>query len=336
MEPRLPETVTRVGSFLARALAGWLLVAGPVWRAWAGAPQGGAASASASELATPRPATGPAAFLRDRPEQTTPIPRARTVEEALAFDPDERKVLGDVADGDGQLDAAALYVLLRRAEMLPPEDRTFEEAEQPNPKSLWTEPGRYRARLVRVTGRPVGQVTDWSDQVKFTPWWGRRPAYVLYLRVPKVAEPILVFLTRKPPDRLPPNLRVAGLFYKLVSLPENRRTGDPAIRHEYPVIVARAVLPAESGGGLPAEFVVFFSVVIVMLVIFLMLRRYLSRHAPRAGRAYRPRRAEQATAPPGEAARDVDEELRRQVEAARGGPGASQGGEHADDADHPG
>ncbi len=242
-----------------------------------------------------------------------------------------------MADGDGQLDAAALYVLLRRAEMLPPEGRTFEEAEQPNPKSFWAEPQRYRARLVRVTGRPVGQVTDWSEKVKPTPWWGRRPAYVVYLQVPEVAEPILVFLTRRPPDRLPRKLRVAGLFYKLVSLPENRRTGDPAIRHEYPVIVSRAVRAAEVAGGLPVEFVVFFSVVIVMVVIFLMLRRYLSRRPPRAGRRYRPRRSE-AAPPPADAAaaQDVDEELRRQVEAARGRPGASQGGEHADDTDHSG
>ena len=292
----------------------------------------------------PQPASGPAdsvpaAPVRElldqlAPPETVPIRPAGTVAEALDFDDDEKKILQDVTDGDTELNAAALYVLLRRAEMLPDERQSHDEAEQPNPKSFWTEPGRYRARLVRVEGLVYGQPTDWSKEVKPSPRWGNRGVHVIYLKVADMPDPVLVFLTRKPPEDLPRRLRVAGLFYKLVRLAENPQTGDPSKQHLYPVMVAKTIFRSHSPGGLTAAAGILFGLVILLLVAFMMLRRYVSRRRGESESGYRSLRAPAgAPGPPGtepEANEEVDELLRREVEAYRAEREADTENETAD------
>jgi hypothetical protein len=147
---------------------------------------------------------------------------------------------------------------------------------------------------------------------------------VLYLQVPKAPEPVVVFLTRKPPERLPQRVRLAGLFYKLVTLPEDPEAGDRSVTHLYPVIVAKTVHGASSGGGpWPASLSLFFGVVVILLLIFAMLRRHGGRRLPGGAPTYRPTYAEEEFGQPpptaGEQAdtEEIDEELRRQVEAYR-------------------
>jgi len=270
-------------------------------------------------------------------EELLPIATAETVAKALAFDEDERTILEDVKDGDTKLNMDALYVLLRRAEMLPEGPETFEEAEQPNPKSFWTEPQRYhdggRPRLVRVAGSLYSRPTDWSEEVKPTRWWGTRPVYVLYLKAAGMPEPVLVFLTRKPPEKLPRQLQVAGLFYKVVRRPENPETGDPDTEHLYPVIVAKEIFQAGAPGGLPFQSVLIVVLVVVLLAAFFLVRRWLGRTPARSPGRHEsmPAAGEDRRGGQDEAdSEEVDEQLRREVEAFRAARGASGKGEHAD------
>ncbi len=278
------------------------------------------------------PATGPAAetattsapFAPPAEERrlALPITVAPSVQKALDYSPEERQILQDVRDGDGQLDAPALYVLLRRAQMLPPGAQTYDEAEQPNPKSFWTEPARYRGRLVRVDGVRVGELTDWSDQMADTPWWDRRGGHVLYLKVDEIPEPVLVFLTSKPPRQLVQRLRIAGLFYKLVRLPENPQTGDRSVTHEYPVIAAKILYATAPGANFPAGIYAMFALVLALVAVFLILRRQIGRrNRAEATRRYRPPRFQltprrDEDEPPQETDQ-VDEELQRQLEQYR-------------------
>lgn len=268
-----------------------------------------------------------------------PIAAAESVRDALAFSAEEREILKDVRDGDGQLDTPALYVLLRRAAMLPAGQRTLTEAEEPNPKSLWTEPQRYRARLVRVSGRRVGPVEDWSDQVTPTRWWGSRGVHVLYLKVPGAEEPLMVYVTARPAEKLPERVRIAGLFYKLVTLPERAETGDPSRTHAYPVLVAGTVHALRSPWGVPAEAAIMLGVVLALVVVFMLLRRAGRRAAPAERAPYRPRRPEHAADAPtdtaGQPPDEVDAELRRQVEQFRRQKDTEPEGEDDQDTEHP-
>lgn len=320
---------SRVGVAAARLLggAGLGLLAAAGW-GWLAAPAGAApqtgetgpaeaASQPASEpfILLETPAVEPA--LRD-------ITRAATVEQALAYTDRERTILDDVLDGDGQVDANGLYVLLRRAEMLPEGRQPLTEADRPNVKNLWAGPAPYRGRLVRVEGRFV-KTDDWSDQVTATQWWGTRGVWMVHIQELSTGEyrAMIVMLTRRPPVGLRPGRRLqfAGLFYKLVTLPESKETGDPSKTHEYPVIVASAVYAGggETGTIIPQEALLMFGVIVLLLVAFMFLRRLANRRREGAASRYRPRRYDPAG--PGEggpdAARGVDEELIRQVEALR-------------------
>ena len=290
-----------------------------------------------------RPASHPAvsSLPAERRPQPMPISTAASVEEALAFTDDEKEILKDVHDRDGQWDTPALYVLLRRAEMLPDSRRTLEEAEQPNPKSFWTEPQRYRARLVRATGRLYGPVEELSERIPWTRRWGRRPVHVLYLKVANAAEPVLVYLTRRPPENPPSRMRIAGLFYKLITRGERAETGDPSKTHVYPIIVAKTIYGLRSGGGLPKETALMLAIVLAMLVTFLLLRRYATRRpAPAEGKKHRITRFDDDAGrpPPGpeqQAPDEVDAELRRQVEAYRRQRRDEPEGKDAQDTNHP-
>ncbi len=256
-----------------------------------------------------------------------PITRAETVEDALAYSDEEKIVLTDVSDGDGQLSTPALYVLLRRAEMLPAGDKTLEEAERPNPKDFWREPGRYRGRLVRVSVHYGGRVTPWTENITPTRWWGRRNVWLVDVLVetektkPPMYERMLVVMGHEPPKKLldRQRLELVGIFYKLARLREDAGEGDPDKKNEYPVIVAASLFVPQSGGD---DFrwgaVLMIIAVMVMLFVFMRLRRSVSRRRAADRREYKPMRAEDsaggAKAGPVE---EVDEELRRQVESYR-------------------
>ena len=269
--------------------------------------------------ASTRPASRPA-WLSAARTQPAPLPavRAGTVDEALAYRPDETTILQDVRDRDGQLDAPALYVLLRRAAMLPDGPELLAEADRPNVKNLWRSPEGYRGKLVAVKGRFVQQ-KDWSDQATPTRWWAK-PVYAAYVQETATGEgqTLIVMLAHRPGkigQGAP--VRVAGLFYKLVTLPEKDKPGQTG---EFPVLVAGQLFgtaPA-AGGGMPAELYVVFGLVMLLLLGFALVRRRTSR-SRRGVSEYKPLRFEDAAegAPGGEAGEGepVDAELVRQVKA---------------------
>ncbi|MDY7010406.1 MAG: hypothetical protein SVV80_06590 [Planctomycetota bacterium] len=258
--------------------------------------------------------------------EVLPINRAETVEDALAYSDDEKIILDDVRDGDGQLSRPALYIMLRRARMLPGVDKTLEEAERPNPKDFWREPERYRGRLVRVKVRYGGRTTAWTENVTPTRWWGRRDVWMVDVLVesektkPPTYRRVLAVMGHEPPknllDRQP--LELVGIFYKLARLREDAEEGDPDIMNEYPVIVAGALFAAPSPGenGFQWGAVLMIVAAMVMLFVFMLLRRSVSRRRAAGRREYPPMRPDDsaggAEAGPME---EVNEELRRQVES---------------------
>jgi hypothetical protein len=268
--------------------------------------------------AAKQPTTSPwSSTLPDDPNK--PIKRAETVEDALAYSDGEKIIMKDVHDGDGQLSTPALYILLRRSQMLPI-DKMLEEAERPNPKNFWREPERYRGRLVRLKVLYAGRVTPWTENVTPTRWWGKRDAWMMdvLVEVEKTKPPsykrILVVMGHEPPKNLKNRqpLELVGLFYKLAKLREDAEEGDPNVKNEYPVIVAGAICPPQSDEN-PFKWggTIMIMVILGLLFAFIRLKRGVSRQRAADVREYHPTRPDSgAEAATGE----VDEELRRQVE----------------------
>ena len=238
-----------------------------------------------------------------------PVPASGSLADALAFTPAERDILFSVRDGDGQLDTAALYVLLRRAMMLPGTPETLAEADPIHAANLWKDPVRYRGQLIRLEANYAGKSIDWSADVTPSVWWGTREVYAVYAYIPGTSEPVIVFLTEKPPETIPAKLEIVGFFYKLLDEPS---AFDPSRRGLYPVIVAKNVqrqafaMPEMSG-----TLGIVMGVVAVGLIAWFVLRRRNRRLAADLRlRHVRPASAEDAPQEPD----DVDEELQRQVE----------------------
>ena len=205
--------------------------------------------------------------------------------------------------------------------MLPEGDKTLEEAERPNPKNLWREPGRYRGRLVRLKVLYDGRVTPWTENVVPGRWWGKRDVWMIDVLVevektkPPSYERILVVMGHEPPKNLKNRqpLELVGLFYKkLTQLREDAEEGDPNVKDEYPVIVASSLLPSRlEEGSFRWVGAVMIIAVMIMLFVFMRLKRGVSRQRAAGVREYQPTRPDGgAVGGTGE----VDEELRRQVE----------------------
>lgn len=296
-----------------------------------------AGRSAASQPAAKQPTTRP--WLPSGVRAAAPITRAETVEDALAYSDDEKIILGDVRDGDGQLSTPALYIMLRRARMLPAGDKTFGGVDQPDPKGFWREPKRYRGRLVRVEVRYGGRAELWTKNITPTRWWGRRDVWMVDVLVeaektkPPTYRRMLVVMGHEPPKNLlkRQRLELVGIFYKLARLREDAATGDPAKRNEYPVIVAGSLSaapgPGEDGLQWVAGLMIF--AVMAMLFVFMFLRRKVSRQRAAGRRQYHPMRSdESAGASQAGLAEGVDEELCRQVESYQ----ARRRGKNADNA----
>ncbi len=298
-----------------------------------------------SKPAAKRPATSPWLPAGDR--EPGPITRAETVEEALAYSKDEKIVMDDVSD-DGQLSTPALYVLLRRAQMLPEGNKTLEEAERPNPKDFWREPKRYRGRLVRLEVRYGGRVEPWTKNITPTRWWGRRDVWMVDVLVeaektkPPTYRRMLVVMGHEPPKNLSKRqpLEVVGIFYKLARLREDTQTGDPNKKNEYPVIVAASLfVPQSDKHGFPWLATLMITVVMVMLFVFMRLRRSVARQRAAGRHRYKPMRPDDSAATRLSSSKsdakakagpdvEVNEELLRQVESYK----TERKGKNADNA----
>ncbi len=169
------------------------------------------------------------------PEMTTaPSPAG-----ALDYNSDELTILSDLGTPH-ELDTPALYVLLRRSQMLPEDRATLEAAQQPTIRQLWDKDDSLRGQLVRVQGR-IHHIEDWTDNAQgSTRWWGQRKVFIVYLTEDRSGDLVLVMLST-PPNRgvaARQQVQFAGIYYKLVSLPLR----EDASKHvDYPVLVARQV-----------------------------------------------------------------------------------------------
>ncbi len=335
---------------IAAAALGLLLAA---WPTAGQAPSSRAASA----LFLPEPDSRPTLL---------PVLPAATVDEALAYTDGERTILEDVNDRDSTIWAPALYVLMRRAAMLPTDPGILGEADQPTVKNLWASPERYRTRFVRVTGRFL-TMEDASREIMPNLRWAGS-AHVMWLvemetkaKSPeKKAGRIMVVLTRKPPREpaLAREITVAGIYYKLVRLPKRDSGGYvtvlpasapagpasmPALppgMEDCPIIVAGSLFRAGSGSGggvsnVPPVVMGMFGLVLLMVVGFILIKRKTRRPATATGTGdYTPVRFEDAANGLVEDAPDdgpVDEDLVRQAEAFRAARGLTT---DTDDADH--
>jgi len=248
-----------------------------------------------------------------------PAEPAKTIEEALAYTDEERTALEDVRDGNELLDGAALSILLRRAAMLPADRDIRKDADRPSPRNLWRRPADYRGRLITVEGACSGGM-DMSDLVAPTTYHVG-PVYAVVLTEQSTGEsrPILVVMSDQPPE-IPErsDVSVAGLFYKVVRLPEEGGGGKTA---EYAVVVARGLYRPGSGGGIdiPKPFLVLGGLVVVLLMVFIFVWRR-ARAGPRRTLEYKPLRFEDAaegvadTPAEVEQPGEVDEDLIRQAE----------------------
>lgn len=277
---------------------------------------------------------------------TATAPSALTVSEVLTFDEDERTILEDLTDDD-QWDASALYVLLRRAEMLPRGRGTLDQADSPSLGNLWAHPGRYRGQLIRVRARKILDFEDHTETARRTRRWPYpKPVWLAYAEVivgtgkARQPRPIIVILAGKPPEKLGKNqpVELAGLFYKRITAQQRGQKGQPAKKGLYPIIVARELLAVERPGDAGSTLMMFvmFSLVVALLIGYFFLRRYVGRKTAGSGESpYRPLRFEDAVEDDSrleDGPQAIDEQLRSQVQAYLNERGASDESDHGQDA----
>lgn len=220
-----PRSSTRPGWRVAIALAALAVTA---WQAARAADQADSA---------PEPPTLPALTPRRIvvPEMTT----APSPELALEYNRDELAILSDPGT-PRELDTLALYVLLRRSQMLPQDRSPLQAAQQPTIRQLWDKDDSLRGQLVRVQGR-IHHIEDWTENAQGSArWWGQRKVFIVYLTEERSGDIVLVMLST-PPNRgvaVGQQVQFAGIYYKLVSLPLRE---DPGKHVDYPVLVARQV-----------------------------------------------------------------------------------------------
>lgn len=271
-----------------------------------------------------------------------PTGQSQPLAQATDYDQAERTILEDVQD-DGQLYTSALYVLLRRAEMLPDDRQALAEAHRPDPLDLWDRPARYRGRLIRVVceyaGEPPESLTSVADR---TPRWPHpKPIWAAHVLVEdRSARPpkkrMLVLMGHKPRTdlRRDQGVEVVGLFYKRVTMAQKTEPGEPRGDYDYPIIVAKALYPADGGAKVPPTVYLTFFLIAALLLGFVLLRRYLGRARARGKQRKplrfegRPEGGEEVDASP----EAVDEDLRREVAAYLAERRGAMEGEHADNA----
>jgi len=280
----------------ALAAGAWALL-------WAGANLPLAATASTTSQAAAESST-----------PIRPVPPGLTAAEACALTMEERVLVNVVTDGDDVWTTTGLFVLLRRAAMLPEGPETYDAAEHPDPLTFWSAPSTYRGRLVSLEAIYAGRVDVRSPAVN-TEWWGPRAYYLMHVKAPGAPEAIVIALTQPPPKglHLGDRIRGVGFFYKTMLWPVSAEAGNPTERRVYPVLVGRTVQPAQDGrvGWMPRSGYRGLLVAIAgALAVFLVIRLYL-----RTRQREQVQRRQTGLEPPGSAADDeMDPEFQRQME----------------------
>jgi hypothetical protein len=272
-------------------------------------------------------ATHPTAPVLDIPlpanPATQPIPQGLSAEQAAALSADEKNILSAVRDRDGQVDSLGLYVLLRHAAMLPGDDSPLQAADQPNVMNFWSEPERYRGRLIKLHALYAEGAREWTDQVTPTSWWGSRRVWMVYMFVAGTPEPMAVFLTEPPPKDIlrGQGYEIAGFFYKLLRQPtSNKDAIDKDQPGFYPVLVAKKLYRSQVQIDNPGSSLVglFLAGLGVLAIVWFMLKRRTGRRKGaedlRQRLRLRIQRQLDLRATAGDEAGPVDPELSKQIE----------------------
>jgi hypothetical protein len=311
--------------WIGAVLAGFVALG--AWQLGRVAPAGGAEAAAtqpatAAAAARPqRPATAPAtAEATTQPagkpalvaQGLRPVPKGLSVGEASTLTAEETSLLGLVPDGDEQWVTTGLYILLRRAEMLPDGKATYDAASPIDTMSFWSSPAVLRGKLVRFDAFYAGRV----DTVKSgaNDWWGGKQFYMILVKAKPEQDAIAVAVTEKPPAdlRMLTKLNFAGFYYKTFQWNVSGDTGNPLEKRVYPMLVAKKAyrfageVSSPLGGSTGALVAIAGG-----LLIFGMVRAYIRTRQRQAEEA----RAEiRAAAKPPEIDFDIDPELGRQVQ----------------------
>jgi hypothetical protein len=294
------------------------------WRGWIGAVLAGcvvwgaaicraqaAPAASAPTGATTQPAG-------ERPSVSQvfrPAPKGLSVVEASTLTDEEKSLVNLATDGDDQWMSTGLYVLLRRAEMLPDSKAAYDAATQIDTMSFWSTPAVLRGKLVRFDALYAGR-GERAGVIKAGPndWWGGKQFYTIFVKAKADQDAIVVAVTEPPPAdlRLLTKLSFAGFFYKTFQWTVSADSGNPMEKRVYPMLVAKKAyrFTGEVSSPLGGSTGVLVAIA-GGLVVFAMVRAYIRARQRQAQEAKE--LAKVAVEAP-EVDFDIDPELGRQVE----------------------
>lgn len=279
----------------------------------ASAPAGAATqpAPTPAEAVTPVPASKPA----PAGGVVRPILTGQSIEEVSSLTAEEKGLIDLAIDGDEQYVTTGLYVLLRRAAMMPGDEEAYSTIKSVDPPSFWSAPAVLRGRLVRFDGLYFGPAE--APRPVPNEWWAGNRFYLVNIKQRMEGPTIIVALTEPPPAELRKGtkLGIAGFFFKNVLLRVDAASGNPAEKHLYPVVVAKKIyrVPTDISSPLGGSTGVLVAIA-GGLVIFAMVRAYIRAKQRQVAEARQEAlvAAQASEAPPEDF--DIDPELGRQVE----------------------
>ena len=194
---------------------------------------------------------------------------------ALDLTEGERRQLTTARDFGPLLDEAALYPLLKNAAAWRAGDETG--AAVPDYGGIRLDPAEHRGRLYLVEGRLI-RSRGAPDFARAGPWEGRWQQWSI--RWGAHPQDMAIVYLLDPPHTAGSTLqvRLPARFYKIW-----RDTDQSGAQTDYLVFVGRSAQVLPATGANPARAVLFISAALVLLVIYLFLRRKgaLARPRPR-------------------------------------------------------
>jgi hypothetical protein len=314
--------------WIGAVLAGWALLG--AWQVARAAPAAGA-EAAATQPATAPATTQPAGKLPAASQGVRAVPAGLSVVEASTLTEEEKSLVNLATDGDDQWMTTGLYVLLRRAAMLPDGKATYDAATPVDTMSFWSTPAVLRGKLVRFDGLYAGRV----DPVKAGPndWWAGKQFYAIFVKAKADQDAIVVAVTEPPPRDMRPltKLNFVGFFYKTFQWNVSGDSGNPMEKRVYPMLVAQKAyrFTAEVSSPLGGSTGVLVAIA-GGLLIFAMIRAYIRARQRQAEDARKEAVAAAAAQAP-EVDFDIDPELGRQVEQFQAEHGVADPGRDKED-----
>lgn len=308
-----PSTILLYASMLAL-----IAIALVLWQSWKkdrGKLEPAKTTSQPIILPTPPPATAPTTAASAPTSRPTPRwPTSNISPAAIPLTDTERIAISDVTDNVETLDETGFYILLgHAAKMRKLSGEEFDALSRPGEALLLQQPAFFRAQTMRVQMR-VFQVQEISvaggGLSPSRHWPPDKPLWRLdgLSVVPKgaVVHDLMVFCTEDPTPLLGEpkkttregtmeyygtgrRLDLAAIFYKVTVKKDQHGN-----LRQYPVFLAWQFSGRSGGGQFPTAVVYIFGVLLVLLIGFVFLKRYLRQvkriDATPGPRPYRPLR----------------------------------------------